>query len=322
MLRSAEFSVPVISVGNLTVGGEGKTPHVEYLLSLLQNYLNVATLSRGYKRKSKGFRFVKENDQVSNVGDEPLQFKKKYPQNVVAVSESRAIAISEIVKTYPHTQTIILDDAFQHLSIKPGLNILLTSYEKIFLDDYLLPSGRLREFKSAYKRADIIIISKCPQYSGDIDPDHFRNRIQLLEHQKLFFSYYTYGTAYHMYNPSLQVSLRKVKVVLVSAIANTSYLMDFLETSTEVVSNFKYEDHHYFNSHEIGLMHRALKEAEDPNTIILTTEKDATRFHEHRDYIFANKLPIFILPVKVDFHFKEGMKFDQEIKDFLLNFRV
>jgi len=322
LLKSAEFSLPVINVGNLTVGGEGKTPHVEYLLVLLEPYINIATLSRGYKRKSKGFRFVKQNDKVSDVGDEPLQFKKKYPNNVVAVSESRAIAITEIIKTFPQTQVIILDDAFQHLSVKPGLNILLTSYDKIFVDDYLMPSGRLREFRSAYKRADLIIVSKCPLYAGDIDQEHFRRRINVLDHQKLFFSYYKYGVPYHMYNPSARVDLRKVNVILVSAIANTSYLMDFIETSAEVISTFKFEDHHYFSSHEIGLMHRTLKESEEPNTIILTTEKDATRFHEHRDYIFEHKLPIFILPVKVDFHFEEGMKFDKEITDFLLKFRV
>jgi len=322
LLKSAEFSLPVINVGNLTVGGEGKTPHVEYLLMLLQPFVNIATLSRGYKRKSKGFRFVKANDKVADVGDEPLQFKKKFPNNVVAVSESRAIAITEIIKSFPQTQVIILDDAFQHLSVKPGLNILLTSYDKIFVDDYLLPSGRLREFRSAYKRADIIIISKCPIYGGDIDQAHFKRKIKLLDHQKLFFSYYNYGVPYHMYNSAARVDLRKVNVILVSAIANTDYLMDFIETSTEVISNFKFEDHHYFSGHEIGQMHRALQESGSENTIILTTEKDATRFHEHREYIFANKLPIFILPVKVDFHFQEGTKFDTVITDFLLKFRV
>ena len=322
LLKPAKFSLPVIGVGNLTVGGEGKTPHVEYLITLFQDYLNVATLSRGYKRKTKGFRFVLTKDLVATVGDEPLQFKKKYPNTIVAVSESRALAIPEIVKTYPNTQLIILDDSYQHLSVEPSLNILLTNYSNIFTEDYLLPSGRLREFRSGYKRADVIIVSKCPSDEQEIDKNGFLSKINPLPHQSVYFTYYQYGTPYFMYGTQERLNLEKTSVVLVSAIANTDYLLDYVTKKADVISNFKFEDHHYFSSHEVSLMHQALQNSEEKNTILLTTEKDATRFHEHRDYILQNKIPIFILPVKVAFHYQEGDTFDASLRDFLLDFKV
>ncbi|MCL4153106.1 UNVERIFIED_CONTAM: hypothetical protein GTU68_053341, partial [Idotea baltica] len=162
ILKSTSFNVPVISVGNLSVGGAGKTPHVEYLIMLLQDYLNVAVLSRGYKRKSKGFRWVNRKDQVTQTGDEPLQFKRKFPETAVAVCESRNIGIPMMLQGKKDIQTILLDDAFQHRSVVPGLNILLTTYDEPYTRDYLLPSGRLREFRSSAKRADVIIVTKCP----------------------------------------------------------------------------------------------------------------------------------------------------------------
>ena len=322
LLRSANFSLPVISVGNLTVGGEGKTPHVEYLIQLLQDYLNVAILSRGYKRKTKGFRIVQTNDKVTQAGDEPLQFKKKYPKNVVAVSESRALAIPEILTRYPQTQLVLLDDAFQHRSVTPGLNILLTNFSKLFTDDYLLPSGRLREWRSAYKRADVIIISKCPAYDPEINREAIIEKINPLPHQKIFFSFYNYGHPYYMYDASKRVDLSRHPVILVCAIAQIDYLMEYLEDKTEVISYYKFEDHHYFTNHEISLINKTYQENKSLNPIIVTTEKDATRFHEHSKYLLNNRLPMFILPTKVDFHYQQGTEFDEHIKKFLLDFRV
>jgi tetraacyldisaccharide 4'-kinase len=163
VLKSISFNLPIISVGNLSVGGAGKTPHIEYLIRLLKDYLNVATVSRGYKRKTKGFLFVKPKMNAEQVGDEPLQFKRKFQDVAVTVSESRTFAIPEILGEHPDTQVVLLDDAFQHRSIKPGLNILLTEFSKPFTKDFLLPSGRLREWRSAYQRADVVVVSKCPR---------------------------------------------------------------------------------------------------------------------------------------------------------------
>jgi len=225
LLKGVEFNIPVISVGNLSVGGAGKTPHIEYLIRLLKDYINVSTLSRGYKRKTKGYLKVRPNMNAEQVGDEPLQFKRKFPEIMVAVGESRTFAIPQMVLDQPNLQTVLLDDAFQHRSIKPGLNILLTEYSHPFTRDYLLPSGRLREWRSAYERADIIIVSKCPPQLAEAEKEVFRKEIKPFPHQKLFFSYYDYYPAYYMFNPKYVVKLEPdVDVLLVCAIARTDYL--------------------------------------------------------------------------------------------------
>ena len=169
LLKSVEFSVPVISVGNLSVGGTGKTPHIEYLVWSLKPFLQIATLSRGYGRKTKGYREVRFYDKARDVGDEPLQFKRRFRDLIVAVSESRTFGIIQLLNEYPQLQTILLDDAFQHRSVDPGLNILLTEYDKPYTRDFMMPSGRLREFKSAANRADIIIVTKCPKEFSEDD---------------------------------------------------------------------------------------------------------------------------------------------------------
>ncbi|MEO1437425.1 MAG: tetraacyldisaccharide 4'-kinase, partial [Bacteroidota bacterium] len=198
LLNSVEFSVPVISVGNLSMGGAGKTPHIEFLVRYFKQYLKVATLSRGYKRKSKGFRLIRYTDPVSLSGDEPLQFKRKFPDVLVAVGEERTLAIPKIMMVQPDTQLILLDDAFQHLAVKPGLNILLTQYNKPFTRDFLLPSGRLRENRGGYKRADIMVVTKCPKTISLEEKEKFVKELQPLPHQKLFFSYYEYLPIYNL----------------------------------------------------------------------------------------------------------------------------
>ncbi|MEL6943865.1 MAG: tetraacyldisaccharide 4'-kinase, partial [Bacteroidota bacterium] len=200
VLKSVEFNIPTISVGNLSVGGAGKTPHVEYLIRLLKDYINVATLSRGYKRKTKGFMLVNPKNSAEGVGDEPLQYKRKFPDIVVAVGESRTMAIPEIMSKAPNTQVVLLDDAFQHIAIKPSLNILLTEYDHPFSEDYLLPSGRLREWRSAYQRADTIIVTKCPFDLTLEAKEKMLHKLQALPSQKVFFSYYQYGNPYYIFN--------------------------------------------------------------------------------------------------------------------------
>jgi len=323
LLKSVKYNLPVISVGNLTVGGAGKTPHVEYLVELLKDYLNLATLSRGYKRKTKGFKFIQTQDSVLVSGDEPLQYKKKYPEMVVAVSESRALGIPQIVKNYPETNVVLLDDAFQHRSIEPGLNILLTDYSNLYVDDLLLPAGRLREWRSAASRADVIIVSKCPFDANQINKEDIIRRINPNADQKVFFSYYQYGQPYYMYNPNYKIDLREIdSIVLVSAIAKLDYLMEYLDERVETVSNFKFEDHHIYTEHEVSLINQAHELNADQKKLILSTEKDATRLDLHRKYLRDKKLPVYILPVKVAFHYQEGRTFDDYIKDFLLKFKI
>lgn len=322
LLKSAKFNIPVISIGNLSIGGAGKTPHVEYLIRILREYTDIAILSRGYKRKTKGFKFVELNHNALYAGDEPLQYKRKYRDIVVAVSESRALGIPEILKYHPQTKVVILDDAFQHRAITPHKNVLLTQYDLPYSDDYLLPSGRLRENRSAAERADVVIVSKCPRDLTHINVKEWRDRLDLEERQKLFFSYYDYDRPYSFFDGH-RIDLDSLKdVLLISAIANTSYLLDYLNTKTESINHLNYEDHHLFSKQDIEYIVKVYTETANENKIILTTEKDAMRLALFYKELSDLKLPIYVLPIEVKFHFEGKIDFDHEIKDFLLNFRV
>ncbi len=323
LLKATSFSIPVINVGNLSVGGTGKTPHIEYLIRLLSPYVKTATLSRGYKRRTKGFRLVNLRDNAAQSGDEPLQFKWKFPNMPVAVSESRNTGIPQLVKYHPDVQAILLDDAFQHRSVIPGLNILLTEYNNLFVDDLLLPAGRLREPKSSYVRADIIIVSKCPDDLSDEEIQIVRHKIKPYNFQKLLFSRYEYGNPYFLFDRSITINLREdINVHLIAAIANVEYLYSYLDKTSNVVNIIKYEDHHYYSNLEIEQLKKVYENNEVENTIFLTTEKDATRLLMHQEYIQKHKIPIFVLPVEVAFLNEDGVEFDAAIKQFLLNFKV
>lgn len=323
LLRAVEFSVPVISVGNLSVGGTGKTPHIEYLIRILKDYLLVATLSRGYQRKSRGYLEIQPSHNAEDAGDEPLMFKRKYPDILVGVAESRTFGIVEILKTQPETQAILLDDAFQHLSVKVGLNILLTDFNHPFTRDYLLPSGRLREWRSAYQRADVIVVSKCPSQLNLEEKDHIIQEINPLPHQRVFFSYYEYGRPYSLFNGLHRIPLDgSLDVLLISAIANTEYLTGYLEGQTRSLRVLEFEDHHYFSNFDVSQMKQIFDNIEGNRKIILTTEKDAVRLELHREFLAESKLPLFVLPLRVAFHFGEGPAFDQTVKEYLLDFRT
>ena len=323
LLKATSFNIPIINVGNLSLGGTGKTPHIEYLIRLLSPYIKIGTLSRGYKRKSKGFRMVNSQDDALAAGDEPLQFKTKFPQIPVAVSESRNIGIPLLVKYNPDLQCILLDDAFQHRSVVPGLNILLTEYNHLFVDDLLLPAGRLREPRSSYSRADIIIVTKCPENIPEEDQRITIEKIKPYPYQKLFFSKYNYGDPYYILDPNISIKLYpELSVHIVSAIANADYMIDYLDSSCSIESIIKFEDHHYFSRHEMEHFQKIYENNPKDNIIFLTTEKDAMRLLVYKDFILANNLPIFILPVSVDFMNDGSEDFDESIKHFLLNFKT
>jgi tetraacyldisaccharide 4'-kinase len=323
LLKGVEFSVPIISVGNLSVGGAGKTPHIEYLIRLLKDYLDVATLSRGYGRKTKGYLQVHNQMSAEQVGDEPLQFKRKFPDIFAAVCESRTFAVPKMLMEQPGIQTILLDDAFQHRSVKPGLNILLTEFSNPFTRDFLLPSGRLREWRSAYRRADIIIVSKCPAEMSPESREQLLKEIKPLPHQVVYFSYYRYGSPYYVLNPNYKIALNpEMEALLISAIANTDYLLGYLQEKTKAVQAMEYEDHHFFSKYDVGQLKASFERMEAAQKIILTTEKDAVRLELHRDFLLEHRLPIFALPVEVAFHFGQGGEFDEAIRQFLLNFKA
>ncbi len=323
LLKGVEFDIPIISVGNLSLGGAGKTPHIEYLIRLLKDYINIATLSRGYKRKTKGFLIVKPTHNAETVGDEPLQFRRKFQGILVTVAESRTFAIPKVIMEEPSTQAILLDDAFQHRSVKPGLNILLTEYSLPFTRDYLLPSGRLREARSAYHRADVLIISKCPPQLTEAEKINLIDEIKPFPYQRIYFSYYKYQNPYFFLKRDYIFPLKEnVDVLLICAIANTDYLLEFLYEKVNYVKALEYADHHFFTSFDVSNLKTEFEKIESDRKIILTTEKDAMRLELHRDFILQNKLPIYILPVEVAFHFNEGELFDNDVKNFMLNFRA
>ncbi len=322
LLKGVSFDIPIISVGNLSVGGTGKTPHIEYLLSILGPYLNMGALSRGYKRKTSGYRLVNEFDSALESGDEPLQIKRKFKDVLVAVSENRVFAIPKMLMDQPALQTILLDDAFQHRQIIPGLNILLTEYSKPFFKDFLLPVGTLREFPESYKRADIIIITKCPDDLGHETAQNFIKSLRPYSHQKIFFSNFSYQKPYFWFNPSFSYPLTEdTNVLLVSAIANSDYLVQYLRKTVNNIEMLEFRDHHYFKEEDMQALINLFKSMPGDNKIILTTEKDAGRLELYRSFFIENQLPLLVLPVKVNICLGQEAAFATTIKDYLLSFK-
>lgn len=323
IIRPIRFSVPTIGVGNLVVGGTGKSPHIEYLVKILSPYINVASLSRGYGRKTTGTFEVSNNSTSEQVGDEPLVLKMKFPDIGVFVGSNRAFAIPELMGRRPQTQAVLLDDIFQHRSVIPHENILLTEFDLPYFRDFLLPVGALRELPIGAKRANTIIVSKCPPEITPEQEAFFRDKIKPRPHQKLFFSTFAYGDPYLLFQPSRRIRLQEtMEVILFSAIAGTDYLMEYLKSQTSMIHSIEFQDHHFFTPDEIIQLKNTYVELNAPEKIILTTEKDAVRLALHREQIIALQLPIFILPVEVKFIGSNAHLFDEHIKQSLLDFKV
>ena len=324
LLKGVTFSIPVISVGNLTVGGTGKTPHTEYLIRMLHEYLPLAVVSRGYKRKTTGFLEVLPHHDATQSGDEPLQYKRKYPHVPVAVAESRSFAIPQVIRTHPSTRVILLDDGYQHREVVPGLNILLTEYNRLYTSDWLLPVGRLREWRGGAKRADMIVVTKCPDNISKTEIDRIEVDVKKRPDQKVFFSRYRYGQPYKMYGHGERLALHKdLDVLLVVAIAGTEYLLEYVDGQSGEVRMLSFNDHHPFSNFDINDIAQHFKYMpEGRERIILTTEKDAMRLDTHRELLRQMDLPIYILPVAVEFIGDDPTSFDQAVKAWLLNFKL
>ncbi len=322
LLKSSSFDIPVIGVGNISMGGSGKTPHVEYLINALKPYINVGVLSRGYLRKTSGYMEIEPGHTVDDSGDESLQYKLKYPDVVVSVSERRALGIPLMIADHPDLQTVILDDAFQHRAVTPALNVLLTDYKYPYTSDHLLPSGRLREGRSASSRADIIIVSKCPSDISEKEREEWRKKLVTNDKVKVYFSYYEYGTPYFMYDTKKKLTLdMDTEAILLSGIAKPIYLEEYVSSKVGFVNIHSYDDHHNFKPHEVSLIHRALLELKGDKKVVITTEKDSTRLDKHRSFLQENNIPIYILPIRVKFIEEKGQSFDTFVKEFLLNFK-
>jgi len=320
ILKTAEFGLPLVNVGNLSVGGTGKSPMVEYLLVLLKDQFKVATLSRGYKRKTKGYALADDETTALEIGDEPMQFHLKFPDVPVAVGEQRIEAIPQLLHDKPETQAIILDDAFQHRSIKAGLNILLTDYNNLFTRDFYLPTGDLRDLKSSYKRAEIIIVTKCKADLSEEERKKLVKEIAPLPQQHIFFTSIQYGSLYHIINNGVTRLDDDTEVLLVSGIANPRPLKKWLEEYSSSYSLLQYADHHIFTIDDLNDIRKRFENMEETKKIILTTEKDAVRLVKFRQAI--EDLPVYVVPIRHHFLFKEEDKFNKLITEFILNFKA
>ncbi len=318
--KSISFNIPVICIGNLSVGGTGKSPHIEYLIRLLKDYVHLGVLSRGYRRATSGHKEVSIYNTALEVGDEPLQIKQKFPDVSVAVNKNRSLGIPKLLKSHPEIQTILLDDAFQHFEVKSYVNILLTEYSNPFFKDFLLPSGRLREWRFGYTRSNIIVVTKCPEEPDSVEQENWRRKLRLRHYQHLFFSYVYYGIPYNIFKTEEKFVLNdSAHVILISAIAQSSYLSNYLIPMIGTLTEFDFEDHHYFNVTELTKIIERFKSVKTYNKLILTTEKDATRLKLHADLFKNNNVSIFAIPIEIKFY--NEAKFDELIKKYLLDFK-
>jgi tetraacyldisaccharide 4'-kinase len=318
IIHSTSFGLPIICVGNLAVGGTGKSPMVEYLVRLLKDQFKVATLSRGYKRRTKGYALADDRSTALEIGDEPMQFHIKFPDISVAVGEQRLEAIPQLLHDRPGTQTIILDDAFQHRAIKAGLNILLTDYSNLFTRDFYLPAGDLRDLKSEYKRAEVIVVTKCKPDLAINEKEKIIKEIGLQNGQTIFFSAIEYGQPYHILNHSGFSLTENTEVLLVSGIANPRPLKNLLETHSKTYYMIQYADHRIFTIDDLKEVRKRFKAIEAVNKIILTTEKDAVRLVKFNAEIAG--WPLYVIPVRHHFLYGEGDRFNELVINFIRNF--
>lgn len=289
-LESTEFDVPVICVGNLNVGGTGKSPMIEFLISILKDQYNVAVLSRGYKRKTKGFLLVEKHHTVEEVGDEPLQFKHKFPNVLIAVDADRRRGIE---KLKDQAEVILLDDAFQHRKVKPFYSILLTSHTDLYINDLLLPAGNLRESRSGAKRANVIVVTKCPENLPYAKQQQIQFDLKPESHQQVYFSTIAYANSIQGLNEMKHLEyLEDKKVALVTGIANPTPMVDYLNSLKLKFEHFSFPDHHNFSESEIQKL--------DAQKILLTTEKDFMRLNDK-----IKTAELYYLPISISFLNKE-----------------
>lgn len=318
VFKSVSFNLPIIGVGNLSVGGTGKSPMVEYLIALLKSNYNVATVSRGYKRKTKGYALAGADTTALEIGDEPMQFHRKFPEVAVSVGEERIVAIPQLLHDRPNTDVIILDDSFQHRRIKPGFNILLTECGNLFTRDFFLPTGDLRDQRSSYKRADIIVVTKCSEELQEAEKNNIKQELKPLPSQQVFFTSIFYGLPYHITTKQVKPITLQDEVFLVCGIANPKPLKNYLVNHAKTYTELFFSDHHIFTIDDLEEITERFAEIKSENKLIITTEKDAVRLMKFNGEL--SKLPVYVLPVQHRFLFGEGMRFDSIVNNFIKSF--
>ncbi len=319
ILKSHTFPVPVIGVGNLNFGGSGKTPMIEYLINLLSKY-HVAVLSRGYGRKTSGFIIANQYSTANDIGDEPLLFYKKYKNKItVAVDENRVRGIKNLLQSNNKIQVILLDDSFQHRYVKPGINILLTTLHKLYVNDHLFPVGSLRDLKSAAKNADIIMVTKTDIVLSPIIKKDVLIKLKPLDHQKVYFSYYKYKK----FIPAPEIEITPIKknkptvIILFTGIANPWPLKTYLKRQCSELVFVRFKDHHKYSLKDIDKIIGLYEEHFSMNKIIVTTEKDIMRLLSSPYYNRFDKKPLYYIPVKNKIHKEFEESFNKQILDYV-----
>lgn len=324
ILHTHVFPVPVVCIGNLTVGGTGKTPHTEYLIRLLHKDFQVAVLSRGYKRKSKGFVLGRSDTALEEIGDEPYQMLHKFPDIYMAVDRNRCEGIHRLTNghTAPGTKVILLDDAFQHRYVKAGVSILLIDYNRPVMHDALLPAGRLREPISGKSRADIIIVSKCPPRLGRDAQEALRKELEPNDKQQLFFTTLKYGQLRPLFVPAPERPLESLQteehILLLTGIASPMPLISKLSEYSRHVHPLTFPDHHTFDAADMRRIQAAFGKLPEGRRLLITTEKDASRLIGHPDIERTMAPYMYVLPVIVEFlNREEKSMFNQHIMDYV-----
>ncbi len=317
LLTAVEFDIPTIAAGNLSVGGTGKTPHVEYLIRLLKEHFQVATLSRGYNRRTSGYILADEHTTAADIGDEPMQFHDKFPDIHVSVGEERMLAIPQLLMDEPGTQVVLLDDAFQHRSIKPGMNVMITEYNRRFTKDHVVPFGRLREGRQGYSRANCIIVSKCPPNLSLAEKQAIEKEINPLPHQQVFFTTLQYGAMYDLITHEPVQVAADTTVLLTCGIARPEPLLEKLRSSYDQVFLLPFPDHYYYSEKDIAKIRKELDDLPGKNKIVVTTEKDAVRLHLLKKTLTEQNLHMAVMPVEIAFLFGAQETFNNFIFDYV-----
>ncbi len=309
ILKSVGFDVPIINVGNLSVGGTGKTPQIEYLIRLLQNDYKMAVVSRGYKRKSKGIIIADQQATAEQIGDEPFQIHQKFPNVLVAVGSSRVAVIRKVLAKND-VEVILLDDAFQHRHIKAGLNIILTPFQQLFTKDFILPAGNLRECRHQAKRADIVLVTKSPNKISTKQKEQRMQSLRKYFKKDVFFASIAYQDEVFSLKKSISIQeLSKFSILLITGIANPQPLYSFLSEKNINFVSLKYGDHHSFSATDIQQINKQYQQLQGDQKIVLTTEKDYVRLRHLVD------IPLYYLPISTKVF--ENKEFNNKIIDYV-----
>jgi tetraacyldisaccharide 4'-kinase len=315
IFQSVSFPFPIICVGNISAGGTGKTPMVEYLLQRWNKQYQMATISRGYKRKSTGYVLANTTTTAMEIGDEPMQFFTKFPLVTVVVGEERLLAIARLLQHKPTTQLIVLDDAFQHRAVNAGFNIVLTDYNNLYINDWYLPTGNLRDEKRSIKRAQVVVVTKCPTNLSVNEKNTLVSKINPVLPKQVFFTSIRYGQPYQLISREQYNIDKEVTVILVSGIANPLPLQQWVRNCSKNCVEMSYADHHLFSEADLKNIEQTFKSIAADRKIILTTEKDAVRLQQFA--VRFSNAPWYAVPIHIEWLFNGASAFDNLVQHFI-----